>query len=236
MAGETFIARQVEKQIGKKLARLMAKKAGSRILGHIARKSRVWSSALEHIALHFRPIAGKAAHAIFEPKYRNIQAVEDLVTRAISKLGRKPVVAKLTDAAGVAVGKPAVILEKEFAEVIGRKGTVECKILRIIIDFTGRPITAYPVDKFFGGAALAVAITSSASSAEASEMPDIVKQVYAGEAQASQERIDRACGNSLFDYVLDFLIDPTCTGLDPEEMISDEHLEKRIDLAIAKVE
>lgn len=236
MAGETFVARQVEKQIGKKLAKLMAKKAGSRLLGHIARNSRVWKKAFEHIALHFQPLAGKAAHAVFEPKYRNLKAVEELLTKAMTKLGRKPVVTKLTDAAGVPVGTPAVILEKEFAEVIGRKGAVECKILRVVIDFTGRPITAYPVDKFFGGAAIAVAITATGSTAEASEMPDIVKQIYSEEAEEAQKRIDRACGNSLFDYVLDFLIDPTCTGLDPQEMISDENLGKRIDSAIARVE
>ena len=147
----------------------MAKKAGSRILGHIARNSRVWEKALEHIALHFKPMAGKAAHVIFEPKFRNMKAIEELVTKAMTKLGWKPVVTQLTDAAGVAVGKPAVILEKEFAEVIGRKGATECKILRVIVDFTGRPITAYPVDKFFAGATLAVAISAAASKAEASK-------------------------------------------------------------------
>src|SRR5271157_310504 len=188
MAGESFVARQVTKRIGKKLAALMAKKAGSRVLGHIARNSRVWKKALEHIALHFKPMAGKAAHVIFEPKFRNMKAIEELVTKAMTKLGRKPVVTQLTDAAGVAVGKPAVILEKEFAEVIGRKGATECKILRVIVDFTGRPITAYPVDKFFAGATLAVAISAAASKAEASEMPDPVKKIYAEEAEAAQKR------------------------------------------------
>jgi hypothetical protein len=53
-----------------------------------------------------------------------------------------------------------VVLEREFAEVIGTevrvvKRTVEgniertierpCKILRIVVDFTGKPVTAYPV-------------------------------------------------------------------------------------------
>ena len=79
-----------------------------------------------------------------------------------------------------------------------------------------------------------MAIRAASSSAEASEMPDVVKKVYSEEAEAAQKRIDRACGNSLFDYVLDFLIDPTCTGLDPQEMISDQDFDTRIGAAIAR--
>jgi hypothetical protein len=234
MAGATII-RKVTNEIGKDLAKLMAKKAPSRVLGHLARDSRVWKKAFEHIAEHFEPIAGKPAHAVFEPKYRSMTAMQELITKAMTKLGRAPVVTKLTDAAGVPVGKPAVILEKEFAEVIGRKGATECRILRVVVDFTGRLITAYPVEKFVSGAAVAGAISSTAS-AGASELPDVVKQIYAEEAGAAQKRIDRACGNSVLAYVVDFLVDPTCTGLDPQELISDAGLEKRIFAAIARIE
>jgi hypothetical protein len=50
MEGESFVERQVAKQIGRKLAKLMVSKAGSRVLGHIARHSRVREKALNGAA------------------------------------------------------------------------------------------------------------------------------------------------------------------------------------------
>ena len=206
-------------------------------LGTSRRNSRDWNKALEHVALHFRPISIelKKKHGVFEPKFRTREAVEALISKALTKLGRKPVVTRLT-IDNVPAGKPAVILEKEFTEIIGHEGDHECKILRIIVDFTGRPITACPVGKFYAGAAVAVPYYAASSSDEASELPDPVKKIYAEEADAAQKRFHHECGNSLFDYVLDFLTGPTCIGLDPQEMITDKDLAKRIGAAIAKVE
>jgi hypothetical protein len=63
------------------------------------------------------------------------------VKRAVNGPSRAPVITKLT-ISGEPVGMPAVIIEREFAEVIGHVGGKACKILRIIVDFTGRPQTA----------------------------------------------------------------------------------------------
>ena len=78
------IEKKVIKEIGKKAAKMAVRKAGSRFFGHITRKSRVWLKAFEHIAEHFEPAAGKASHAIFEPKFRSLEAVETLLKKALS--------------------------------------------------------------------------------------------------------------------------------------------------------
>ena len=151
------VGKQVVKQIGKRLTALALRKAASRIVGKMATNSRFWVKAFEHIALHFSEdaLASKAVHAVFLKKFCSKAAVEDLIRQGASKAGRRTL-SKATFG-GVPIGTPVVVLEREFSQVIGHELTkaaggavtrVECKILRIIVDFTGRPITAFPVSKF----------------------------------------------------------------------------------------
>jgi hypothetical protein len=229
------IEKKVIKEIGKKAAKMAVRKAGSRFLGHITRKSRVWIKAFEHIAEHFEPAAGKASHAIFEPKFRSLEAVETLLKKALSGASRQPLLTKLT-IDGVPAGKPAVVIERQFTEVIGRAGKTECRILRIVVDFTGRPITAFPADKFLGAAVLAVA-AGTAGSASASEIPSPVQDAYAREAETYESLIDRACEpTNWVERVIDFLVDPSCIAPDPEELISNAVLEDRIQQVIDRIE
>ena len=135
------------KEIGKRLSKLAAKKAGARFIGHMARGSRAWAKAFKHIRAHFRHVKGKASHAIFKKKFRNEAALKGLIRQAISNPSRSPVLTKLTVGAQN-LGRPAVVLERQFKNAIGNIGDEACHILRVIIDYTGRPITAYPVKEF----------------------------------------------------------------------------------------
>jgi hypothetical protein len=239
MGAETAITRRAAKEIGEKLVKLASKKAASRILGKLATNSKAWRKAFEHIAMHFGPIEGKASHAIFEKAFRSKAGVEKLIRTALTSLGRSPVVSKLT-IDGVAAGKPCVILEKEFSEVIGKIGDEPCKILRIVVDFTGKPITAFPVKQFLGTGVLgAVLLTSATSSADVPRVA-AVEEVYTAEQTTADSRLksanDRGNGGWVGE-IIDFLtFDSSPTSVDPQEVASTGEVEARANTAVQKIE
>jgi len=212
MAGPAdTITKKAVKEIGKRAAKLAVRKAGSRFFGHITRKSRVWLKAFEHIAEHFDAVPGKASHAIFEPKFRSMEAIENLLKKALSGPSRHPILTKLT-IDGVPAGKPAVVIERQLTEVIGRSGKTECRILRIVVEFTGRPVTAFPVDKFLGAAVLAVG-AGTAGTVSASEIPSPVQEAYAEEAETHESLIDRACEpRSSVEWTIELIVSPICSA------------------------
>ena len=239
MPGESTILRKVLKEVGKRGAKLASRKAASRILGKLATNSRAWRKAFEHISEHFAPVANKAAHAIFEKEFRSKAGVEGLLRSALNKLGRAPVVSKLTSD-GIASGAPCVILEKEFDKVIGTIGDRPCKILRIIVDFTGKPITAFPVEKFVGTAG-ALAITFTAATSQA-DVPRVraVEDAYTAEHDEAERRQDNACDRAsggTVGKIIDFLtFDSTCSGSDPAELISPGEVSDRANSVVAHIE
>ena len=224
----------VIKEIGKRLSKLAAKKAGSRIVGHMTRNSPAWSKAFAHIKSHFKSMPGKASHAVFAKKFRNEAGIKQLIQKAAGNPSRAPVTTKLTVGAEN-VGRPAVIIEREFSDAIGYIGDDACKILRVVVDYTGRPITAYPVKKFLGagGAVAAVGVSSTAS---AHGPLNVVMEVYAKERAEHQARSEKACDpDSAIEWVIDFLISPSCIAPDPHELISRHELNQRINTAVAEI-
>ncbi len=219
-------------------AQMMVKKSVSRLTGKMLIGSKQWREALEHIADHFRPIAGKPTHTVFVSKYANNQGVSDLISRALNSLGRQPIVSRLT-VAGKSVGKPCVIMEKEFSEVIGKseKGG-DCKILRIIMDFTGRPITAYPVKEFFG--ASAIVVTLATSSEAQVPMVKVVQDVYMDEAETHYLRYSLILKErqSTMGEIIDFIfpLPVEALGLDPQEVAPEKFVRERARKAIIKIE
>jgi hypothetical protein len=140
----------------------MVRKAGSRMAGKILTGSAAWTKAFEHVILHFSEKeifekGGQAAtHGVFKAALRSRSALEALISTAV----RRPSSIKVGKLAvhGVFDGRPCVLLEREFADVIGeelrREGgqivsRTEAKILRIIMDVNGKPVTAFPVASFF---------------------------------------------------------------------------------------
>jgi hypothetical protein len=151
------IAKAVVKEIGKRAAALALKKAGSRLAGKLFLNSREWIKAFEHIAEHFslRALATKATHSVFLASLRNKSAVEGLINQALRGPTRKYLWRLKIANEVIPLGRPCVMIEREFAQVIGetfenvggqfvKKEGADCKWLRIIVDYTGRPITAYP--------------------------------------------------------------------------------------------
>ena len=228
------ISEIVVKEIGKRLSKLAAKKAGSRMIGHMTRNSPAWNKAFTHMRTHFKSMSGKASHAIFTKKLRNEAGIKQLIQKAAGNPSRAPVTTKLTVGAEN-VGRPAVIIEREFSEAIGHIGDDACKILRVVVDFTGRPITAYPVRKFLGAGG-AIAAVGAASEASAQGPINMVMEVYAQERAEHQTRRDKSCDpDSAIEWVIDFLISPSCITPDPHELIAREELNQRINNAVAGI-
>ncbi len=236
MAGPgEIVAKQVIKQIGKKGAKALIKKSGSRVAGQITRKSRSWTKAFAHIAEHFKPSPDKLRHAVFESRFRSQDAIEGLIKRTVSGPSRTPILTKLT-VGGEPIGMPAVVIEREFPDVIGRIGDKECRILRIVVDITGRLQTAYPVERFFGAGVIAVG-GASAGTASAADIPSPVQETYGDEAEYRESLMDRACEpKNWAEWAIELLLSPTCTALDPQEVISSQDLETRIAEAILRIE
>lgn len=181
------VATSVVREVGVSLSKLALKKAGARLAGKVLIKSKAWQKAFLHIAEHFTvdALAHKATHGVFAKALRSPKALERLIVSAVKSPSRKFISRATIE--GVARGKPVVIIEREFGEVIGDvfvneggkivqqtvdkvvtetvqevvngkivtktitktvKVPVQCKILRIVVDFTGRPITAIPVAEF----------------------------------------------------------------------------------------
>jgi hypothetical protein len=95
----------------------------------------------KHVAKHIRHIAGKAVHSVF----RSPNQVKKLVETALKQPDR--VVAQ-------AGRRARWVVEKEFNREIGRNGE---RILRIVVESSGRIVTAFPVRAFTTGTAAALA-------------------------------------------------------------------------------
>jgi hypothetical protein len=229
------VVKKFENEIGTKRFKTMGKKAASRILGKLAVGSKPWAKAFEHIAKHFGPIADKPSHGIFLKELRNRPAIERLIRTALNRLGRAPVVTRLENVA------PSVILEKEFPDVIGvtQKGEL-CRILRIVVDYTGRPISAFPVPEFYGAAgAVAVLLTASTSQADVPRVK-AVEDTYAAEYAEAERRQEAACDRASGGWIgktIDFLtFDSSCTAVDGPELIRAGELNARANQAVQTIE
>lgn len=131
----------------------------------------------KHIAKHTREIIGKSIHSVFS----NPRQVKYMITRAVDEASR--VVERQAATAATHVieegtirvvrqstrspGKVRWVIEKTFAKAVGTEGQ---RILRIVVDQTGRVVTAFPTDRL-----LALGVTAaglelfSERSAEAAE-------------------------------------------------------------------
>lgn len=131
----------------------------------------------KHVARHGRRIAGRAVHSIF----RNPREIKSLVARAVqdaARIARSQATKgadEVLEEGGVRVmqqgtrtpGKIRTVIEKDFGSPIGTRGE---RILRVVLDQSGRVVTAFPVDRFLGIGLGAVAVgIFTANTAEAAE-------------------------------------------------------------------
>ncbi len=227
--------------------KLLMKKAGARVAAHIARNSRVWKKAFKHIQLHFtkKGGAGKTSHAVFASKFQTEVAVKKLVATTASKPSRKAVLSKATNAGGQQVGRPCVVIEREFAEVIGTDHLGKpAKILRLVVDYTGRPLTAFPVSSFYkttakaaakkGASKTGKAAAGAAAVLSAEVVLDAVDEAYAGELYERHLREEDQCAPQHWsDIIVDILGGSSCSAdLDT----SREDAERRASHVIRQIE
>jgi hypothetical protein len=201
------------------VARMIAAPApGPRLMRHPARsvliKAGKWLAGRgaqqisKHIAKHGRRIAGKAVHSIF----RMPRHIKTYVATAIreaealaSKAGEHAAETVLEEGgvrvfrqAGRTPGKFRTIVEKEFATEIGTRGET---VLKIVIDASGRLVTAYPMHKVVGIALGVGAAGTALFDARTAEAAERIRSAI--EAEHQEEDFD------LVTEIIDFVVSPS---------------------------
>lgn len=177
VAGNAAVARIVTSDAGPS-RRVLARHPAEKILKFAGKwlAKRGFQQVSKHIAKHGRNIAGKALHSVFKsPKdikwliERTIKEAEVLAARE-----GKAAAGEVLEDAGVRIerqamgsGKVRWKIQKAFKSAIGTKGET---VLRVIIDQTGRIVTAFPADRMAAiGLGAAGALALEEGTAEAAE-------------------------------------------------------------------
>jgi hypothetical protein len=152
----------------------------------------------KHIARHARRIAGRAIHTIFKNP-REVRSLLQRTVREATEIASKHTAAgteRVIEEAGIRItrqatgtpGKFRLLIQKVFDREIGTQGE---RILRLILDQTGRIVTAFPADRLVAIGLTAAGIEAftegTARAAEAAQA-----QVAKAEAaeKAREERFD----------------------------------------------
>ncbi len=173
--GTAIYANLASKGARKAAAKLAERELGRAILKiaftkrNISFAHKAWTVAFTHIAEHFgtKAAIGKATHGVFLKALRNRAAVEGLVKSAVGRSSNRVISRRFVHQ--LTIGEPVIIVEREFGEVIGEAFKMEggkivkatekviengverviwngdCKVLRVIYNIYGRPITAFPI-------------------------------------------------------------------------------------------
>jgi Domain of unknown function (DUF4157) len=149
----------------------------------------------KHIARHARDIAGRAIHSVFKNPRRvkylvktTIKEAAEVAERSAAKLATEAIEEgsiRIVRQGTRTPGKYRWIVQKTFTEAIGTGGQ---RILRIVIDHSGRIVTAFPTDVLIGlGITVAGVEAFSERTAEAAEsVHESVARQTALEAAAEQ--------------------------------------------------
>jgi hypothetical protein len=108
----------------------------------------------KHIARHTRRIAGRAIHSIFKNP-REVRSLLQRTVREATEVAAKHPTAgtqRVIEEAGIRItrqatgtpGKFRLLIQKAFDREIGTQGQ---RVLRIILDQSGRIVTAFPADR-----------------------------------------------------------------------------------------
>jgi hypothetical protein len=107
----------------------------------------------KHIARHARGIAGRAVHGIFK-SLKKIKSILELTVReALEVVAKHPKAeGDVIEEAGIRItkqttrtpGKVRWLIQKVFKNAIGTQGE---RILRMVLDQSGRIVTAFPADR-----------------------------------------------------------------------------------------
>jgi hypothetical protein len=177
---------------------------GKRLMKWLGRES-VKKQISKHVAKHGRQIAGKGVHTIFKNPNQIRQlarkAGQEAVALAAANTRKAadevlsgPGIRMFRQAAGP--GKFRWVIEREFKNAIGKNGE---KILKIIVDVSGRVVSAYPTGRFTAlGLGVAAMQIFDAKTAEAGER---IQDAVTADAERVEARED-SWGEFIIDLVL----------------------------------
>lgn len=190
----------------------------------------------KHIAKHARRIAGKAIHSVFKHPKKIKTLVEGAVREATAlaaKHATKPVT-EVIEEGGIRMvrqvtgtpGKVRWVVQKTFSDAIGTRGE---RILRIVIDQSGRVVSAFPSDRL-----IAIGLGVGAVEVFGERSADAAERAHRdAERDAAKED-----SWSLWDFV-PFIGDiwgGDVNAGESEELRCEDELRKDIQDAIAAVE
>jgi hypothetical protein len=154
----------------------------------------------KHIARHGRMIAGRAIHSVFKSPKKIKQMLELTVKEAAELAGRnaKAPAEQVLEEGGVRIarqttgtpGKFRWMIQREFKEPIGTRGE---RILRVILDQSGRIVTAFPAERMaalglsVGGAALLESRSAEAAEQLRTDAEQRAKRLEEKESQLHWE-------------------------------------------------
>ena len=194
----------------------------------------------KHIALHARRVAGRAIHSIFKNPREIRSLIMTTVREGIEIAGKHSTAGTqhVIEEAGIRItrqatgtpGKFRLLVQKSFTKVIGTQGE---QVLRVVLDQTGRIVTAFPADRL-----VAIGLTTAGIAAltEGTARAGEAVQEQAAKAEAAEKaREDRF---DLWEWV-PFIGDIWGGSLNEgeDEMLrQDREIVRLIDDTIAEVE
>ncbi len=167
-------------------------KAVTKRLVHWLMRSSVTKQISKHVAKHGRDIAGKAVHSVF----KNPNKIRSMVRKAAveaNELAQKNAsrsADEILEGPGIKIfrqnagqGKYRWIVEREFKNAIGKNGE---KVLKIVVDYSGRVVTAYPARALsvIGLSAGSIGVFDS----KAAEAGERIQNAIAADVKQRQEK------------------------------------------------
>ena len=159
-------------------------------------EKRVIKTVSKHIARHARRIAGRAIHSVFRNP-REIRSLLEVAVREATAIAAKHPTAgtqHIIEEAGIRItrqatgtpGKFRLVIQKVFNKEIGTQGE---RVLRLVLDQTGRIVTAFPADRL---AVIGLTAAGVAALTEGTARAGEAAQAQVAKADAAQkEREDR---------------------------------------------
>jgi len=176
---------------------LLARHAAEKVLkfGSKWLAKRTIKTVSKHIARHGRRIAERAIHSVFKSP-KKIKNMIELTLKEATELTERRAQAVATEALEEGAiritqqqtatpGKVRWLVQRTFGEEIGTRGE---RILRVILDQSGRVVTAFPADRLAGIAGISAAGAALLESSTADAAEQI--QSYATEAAKREEELE----------------------------------------------
>lgn len=207
------------------------RRASSWLLG------RATNTVSRHVARHGRRIAGRAVHGIFRNPRRIRTMLQQTVregvaiTQRTARHGADDVIEeggyRIFRQSTATPGKFRFVVQRQFDRAIGTQGE---RILRIVIDETGRIVTAFPADRLLtlGAGALALDLFT----AQTAEASDRLQAMIAADEQARENE-----STDVLTAIIDFLVDPSVAGEGEQLMLDmDREIQRTTEAVIRDIE